>query len=915
MPPWEKYATPDATPGPWSKYSPQAASVGLATPYSSVDWKAGVPGAPDLRTPDTGPGAGTQIPGGFNEGVARFTEFPERVVGAGLQALHGVVPNPDKAGTPITDWLRSSVPEPTSAGGRFMRRLGETVGANVPYAGLGFLGAPAVAAVEAEGSGALARSLVDAAQMMRRAPGSAAVGELAGSALSGAGAGTVAAVAPGHPDAEAAAELIAPLSVLGAAGSVKRGINLWSSSFSPASSDRAATSLIGSSLGRDLGPQEMAGINRAQELQQKMPGAQFTLAESTLHPDLVATQRGVEAEMTTGERASRREQYAANVAAINQFTDSHAPQTPGTPNQDGPQTVIDAVSGRVQDLSGQIAKQEAAAVARGETAADALPFAGQMEYGAALRDREIALRKDAREAMAARAKELGVNEVDLPAGVDDLKVGLGGLLRSQGDFEDVANRPKVVDDILRFKEPEAEALTKNTDLYGAETATKMASGELRLAKDPATGHDRFVPGDGNLIPTPTGGTTIDSLFKLQSRISDDLRDASSGVNYSAKKVRMLAQVRELVDEHVTKAVETVTDPALKERLSLFRNEYKQNYIDRFNQGVAYKVRANDGSGYFQTPDERVAQSFWGTPSGARQFNTTFRGDPKATAALGDAVLDDLRQKTVRDGQIVPGMLQTWLRNNKASLAQLPAIRSRVDSVADATAALAQRNAVLAGRRTVIEDSALSTRLAKANQAEDPAILAESALKSPKTMAQVLRTVQGDPEASTAWKRMLWDRAIHAQSPDEMESLLSNPQMKQALGEQHIAALKDIFDATKAVGSVGEIPGTSLYKDPYESFRVHSGSGIDSFMAKLWAVETKRTGPVWLSANVLGGFYRAQLRNALGRVLKQALYDPKVAINLSQSLKDKSPISPAAMRLKGRLLENGFDTDGFSKEPE
>ena len=191
--PWEKYATPDASApppaapdGPWAKYSPDAApwakyqSSGSTenVPYSAVDWKTGS----QYRTPDTGPGVGTQAVYGINQGLAKYAAPIESLPRKISNALTG---ENEPIETPVADWLRSGQ-APKGPVQRFANRAGQTVGSSVPYAALSMVGAPALSTLAepiATEAGQLPEQVGDVSQAMGQmgkqimaAPGAAAAG-------------------------------------------------------------------------------------------------------------------------------------------------------------------------------------------------------------------------------------------------------------------------------------------------------------------------------------------------------------------------------------------------------------------------------------------------------------------------------------------------------------------------------------------------------------------------------------------------------------------------------------------------------------------------------------------------------------------------------------------------------------------
>lgn len=821
--------------------------------------------------------------GGVNKGLSHILARP---IEGGINKLAQMAGAENTVGTPVADWLEGTQPEATNWLQRGVARTGQTVGGTIPFAGAGLAAAPYMAAADAAvpyaGNAAvqaakpvastLQKILGGTGRAVMADPLAAAKSEVAMAGISGAGAGTVAAVAPGHPDAEAIAETVAP----GLGAAVKFIPGIWaarkivpfikgafqSAEETAAEAAQAGTLAIRKMLGQG-GPQEQAALTEANRLSGNIPGLKPSLGEAlhktTAGPDILATQRSLEAGMTAAERATMRQRERDNVEAVRQYAETHAP---GMDEPDAPRAVVDTLTGRVNDLRSGVAAEQSALASQEASAAAKLPEHVTADAGSVLRTREDALFTDARTQVNTAAQALGINNAG------NLSVPFSGFQNKiKTDFS-----PKIFTN--RDSVP-----TAIKDILGVDAKT----------------------------------VSVDDLLRLRGRLGADWRDVMSGPNRNEEMGRQLSILQKEVDNFLTQQLPKTADPQFKAAYDTFRSVYQKEIVDRFKQGAAYKIRQKDGASFHQTTDERVAGLFWKTPTGLKQFETTFRGDGEAAVALTDSVLDDIRQYAVRDGRLNPTLFDNWRRKYGAAVKEMPAnTRSAIDDVGETSRALAARAATLKARETAINDTLLAKQLSKISDTGNYDQIVDAALQSPRLMAQVTNRLRGNPDVMKAWQRQLWTKASGG-TEAELEAMLQNPAMRQAMSKEHMDALGDIFAASKMVTSAGRMPSRAINMDTYTPIKEQTGSSIDSIASKLWAVANNRVGHVWLVTNLGGGAFRAQSRNAFRRVVQEALYDPNVAKNLAESFRDTSAISPASNKLRTYLFNAGYDLHGDEDE--
>jgi hypothetical protein len=971
---------------------------------------AAIPPPPDgftIDQPSPSAGVGFQFAGGFNEGLSRYTEGPERVIEMGMQVLKGQRPSWDRTTAPLTTWLRSSVPAPQTGAQRFVRRVGEEFGANAPYAALSFAGAPAVAAA-AEGApaaGAVTRAVGQMARGITNTPGRAAVGEAAAVAGAGSGAAVAEQVAPGNETAEMVGQLAGGLTpaAAGYAPSVlaAKGFNFAASRLSPAAQSRAAKGVVSDVLGPEVDRAKDA-LRQAEEVKAAIPGYAPSLAEATGSPSLVATQRQIEGQASGADLENIMARRRENEAAVERFKGDAAPAG------GGPQVVVDTLTRRVTNLKEDVASEAARIDQARRGIAATLPNTDKAAAGATLRSNLLDRRDEAKVRMAKLADDLGINDVDISAPFQTMQDDVRTLLTEGGAFADRANVPSVATDILNFGRRSDQAMRSylREIRYGsgerpksllqflrargglkddggelrARDLTKAPPGLLRpngsslddaaraateagyigLGKDRATvdellkamdqeiagkpvfsldddaavarnrdidafrrdldqaGIDMNLPDDEivrrmDFAAGSPGRVTVTfkDLMGLRSRITDDIRDAMSAATPSAKKIRVLEGLKARVDRFIDEST-AAADPEIAGRLKQFRDSYRQEYIDRFNQGAAYKVRALNGRGYYQTPDERVADAFWQDVDGARQFKRTYGEDAPETEALAGVVLDDLRTAAVRDGQIVPGLHQAWLRRYDKALNEFPTLKARVSDIGSVNEGLIARATQLSRREKIIDRSMLNRELDAIARGRPPEDLIADAIQNPRLMAQIERRVR-KTGADGALRRAVFETVADAPLPKMREYLAKNaPALRIALTPKHHKDLETILTATEQMARVPEPAGRAYDPNSLADVERRLGTGMNQIASRVFAANSGRTSWRYVAIDLISRFWRGHSQQETAALLKEALYNPDIARDLVDLVQLPAKREAAAKRLNSWLLQVGVDEEGTSE---
>ena len=593
----------------------------------------------------------------------------------------------------------------------------------------------------------------------------------------------------------------------------------------------------------ELSEQNIANLARANLVEERIPGTNFSLAEKTQSPALAATQRQFEGQATGLELDRMVSRHLANQAAVQRFGTEAAPEGPEFA------TVIDSATGRVERSLDFITDQR-------QQLASGLPKVDLAATGETLRTQMLGMKNAVSKDFADRAAALGIADQDVTGPF--LQWAQSSMPKAGRDrFEDITNVPKVIAEV----------------------------------NDINFNFQRFEAGEINHPPAPV---TFSDLKRLRERISDDLIDQVGAANPSTKAIRELTLMKKSLDE-------MLDGLPFGDAYKQFRKEYFEEFVKRFENSGAYKMRQMDQRAFYQTADEKVAGLFFkpNDVRAARQFKTIYANDKKAMADLQGAALDDFRRAVVRDdGLIDPKRADAWLRQHASVLAEFPELNVNA-------ATMIARNKELFNRSQQIETAALSgvlRRYEKGGLSADGVL--DNAMRDTRTMAQLLNAVKTDDAAMMGLNRAVWDRGTQASNLDDF---LNNKSVQMVLTPTHRENLKILFEAGKMTRTVPVPGGEALSANPYAGLEQAMRMGIPQFASRAFAVQSGRTSWRFVGSELLSRVLRGHTQDQADALLKGALYDPKVAQDLVDFSRAPDIRNPAGKRIKAWMLAVGADT--------
>ena len=835
----------------------------------------------------------SQIPSGFNRWAARNFGSPGGAYGTDTGWTWGIPSITD----PV-EWLADQAAMPGTVGGRMGDYVGSTIGqailpATTPY----MVPARVAASLAAPTSNVVSRGVGAMLQGVQNAPAKAAAGELASALGAGTGGAVATQLFPDDPLAEASGLLAGGFAPAAArftpAGWAARGLGAATGlAFDTLNASRAGRGLppvrkvwgvpvptragpaVSQQLAKDLGAEGMQNIDRAIEMQRRVPGTNLTLAEMSQDPGLMVFQEKIGHTATGNELRQLGRRRTQSMEATYRFAQEQGPE--GVADDIG--AVIDPIKNKIDDLTGAVDRLAIKNEQEAILLAERLPPAERAELGVRLRDQLLAEREAARQAFDKEASDLGLDQIDVSLQFDAWRKDILGSPRYTPDsaFVDARDYDEIRSVLMRgMKEAEE----------GAEAAMQAV--------------------------------TVNDLKRLRSVLMDRARDAKAGANPNANKARLFESLRADLDRFIDDGLEGIGDSP--EQIAAWRDwssRYKTGYIERFGKGAAFKVRQKDQRDFYVTTDEKVADTFFkaGDVTAARQFKHSFGADPEPMEALEAVAMDSLRIAAVRDGLIDPKRFDSWLRRHASVLDEFPDLKSKVMGIRQAEDAIAKRHAQLNGRRRSIEDSYLAKELrsfdATSKTAEQTM---RNIMADPRRVRWVMGRLRNKPEALAAFKRHVWD-GVSSQSGAEIKAFMEEnaETLRIVLDRQHVDDLATIADMRWMIESIPPPRGQPVTVDLMKRLEQTTGMNVPQWMSRWLHVQAGRlSGPIAYGESS-ARFLSRLLSNRYDRSMREALFNPEVARRMVDQIKDPSP--QKAKRLY-TTLGLAFTADGSGSESE
>jgi len=802
-----------------------------------------------------------EFAGGFNVGLTKMSGIPVDITNAILSKV-GLGSEQPVGGS---EWMQKQMSRggdmffdrQTEGGfGKIVRRGGEELGGSIVPAGAILKTATKTIPVYKSTEGLIRKVILDP---IKRAPGKTSVGELVATTGAGAGAGIAQQTFPESKVAETTGQLVgatAPTALtLTPTGMAVNAAKKVTSRFSKTAQKQAAEKIIKKTLSEELSDRALKSLKQTEALKKKVHKAgvedwHYTLAEGTESPTLLRQQEHLETnakERFLDQVTLRREK---NQEAIEKYSRTLAPESDYEP-----QYVINTAKNRVDAIGDRILNGVNRVVQKKQDMINNIPSIDRMGSGKALRDGIHEAKSQASLKMSLMAKDLGISDVNLTEEFKVFQKELFETYKPGSRFEDIGAMPEIYKKIIRDK------------------------GE---------------------------NTTFNDIKAIRERISDDIINTQGAATPNRKKLRVLMMMRKDIDNFLDDI-----GAELGEQYRQFRQAYFDEYITPFESGAVFKAKNKDGTGFYRTSDEKVAELFLDNPSAAKQYYSIFKDDPAMMKNIEAATLDDLKRTVMDDGIINPGKMQAWLKRKGEALEQLPGINEKVSDITQANNALIQREKELVARRHKIENLSLSKQLDKYGKYEITSDkIIDDALQKPGKMAQLNSFIKHDPDALQALKRTVWLKTVQGSSEDVIKNISQNGKSLLILfGKQHLRDMADISQMKYLSELIKPPSGKPLTGNelPEALKRLESITGmkIPQFGTRIYALKSGRVPTSYLALEAMAGTLRQYGIRHSEKIWKEALYDPELSSAIMKGVLDGQLNHKTASRIGGRVFALGL----------
>lgn len=842
----------------------------------------------NLDTDPTVMGTLSQVPAQFNKMVTvpALDTFnaPQRMFDKGVERLTGI-PSPERE-TPVRDYY-ANYPGPQNAPERVAARVGEEAAWFLPF-GAGIFGAAHKGAhLSKHGANLVNRTIGGLLEGTYNAPIKAAAGEAAALVGAGIGGGIAEEKFPGNTYANLAGTVAGGAAPF-ALGFTPGGLTfrtarwLYRHIATPAARSKEAKKMAMEEVSDalNIGYDDVRSLDEAARLQEDMPGLEFSLAEATQKKSLARTQEAFETKRSGSALDEAYARRVRNEEAIEGYRDAVAPGM-----DESPSLVLDRAGARTRELTSRLDdKVDEAEAARVALAEEKLPkVQDRVEMGEQLRASRDKAYKQAQKDIDAYKTELGLNNVPGEVEFTPIRQELESVL-DRSFWDDIDDYPSLLGRLKKYAEI-------NPDTKVKETLTKDGLVQ-EVVEEPAT-------------------ISLNELVKMRQQVSGEFTNAiQNKMAPNQKKIRNLAILEAELDKIIAREFGNV-DPKYATAWDDFRKKYFEDIVVRFRKGVAAKISAKGSYGFYQTPDEEVAKSFWaGGESAMRQFRRVFGGDPAAETAITSAALDDLRAFAITDsGVIDPKKLSIWKKRYERVLDENPHIRDLVDNVQQSDNALAVRQAQLQERKKRIENIAMVNRIyAHTKGTADPHKIINEAINDPRKMLILANRLRGEREAYAGLQREVWNEVTGGNAQTVLAHLNKNRRsLEIVFGANHINNIEKIQRARQMAETTALPSGRPITVDPILTLEEASGLGLPQASSRFYAFQSGRLNKVYLLTEQAGRIGRQYFSRHATVMIEEALYDPEMAKTLANYLYARRVAPRTVKKLNTYLFHLGEQT--------
>ena len=615
-------------------------------------------------------------------------------------------------------------------------------------------------------------------------------------------------------------------------------------------------------------PNVEANLKRAEELNKRIEGFNPDLSRASGAEGMIALQSKIESKAPAAVNKATVH-YDAAMAAIEKHKAGAFPLTVKDPTKHV-DTLVRRTVRNLQKQSDDLLRQE-------ETLAKQFSRKPTAAIGA--ESRKI---RAARMTIAQREKNLKYEQLYQEA--DNLNI-----TESVDDLVVLVNRVDAQDQSIFQSLPGTYAKIKSVTQAAAKQETGQSISSL-LQKG---------------VGQADGSATVN--FRWLHSLWRDLNKEYAGAvrQLDPQKKYFLDQMREAVAGKISKYDSEVygTFAAHKKAVDQW---WLKEYHSVYRQGVGAEMAAQDRYGALRTPDEKIISDLVmkpGTARGLTQYRKLFTGDPRADELLVDGVMDVVTRRVIRKGVVDKTGLETFKREYKEVLDQMPEMNRLLDDADGLIDVIAQRKAVLHNKLSLFRKS----KIAKLSDIKGLDARIEAGLKDPAYMRIIINQTPASGRQELA--SHIADLIVKKPNPraflTEHQAVLQKELNK--LGKNHYQNLTDIVDSMEIMTRLHKPTSVPYSTKPVDRIKEAVGTGVDTLTNQVRWVIGRKIAPEWLAINTTSKAYWHITQKQAEKILEEAVYNPDFAETLKMiATKEEIPELVFA-NFRGHILNMGLRT--------
>lgn len=348
------------------------------------------------------------------------------------------------------------------------------------------------------------------------------------------------------------------------------------------------------------------------------------------------------------------------------------------------------------------------------------------------------------------------------------------------------------------------------------------------------------------------------------------------------------------------------------------NEFWQKeYAQVFREGAGGRMAQFNRFGDTTHDEDIVRKLFWkpGKSQGMEDFAQIFGKDPRAYKALENGVMDIFAKAVVREGQIQPKLVETFMRQHASSLEMVPGLKQKLGDINVSNDALLKRRHAIQEEQRVADKSAA----AKIAQSDQPDQVISHALTDKSYMDTLLAQAK-TPETKQALARSL-AQGVMAQKEPYAFLMRSEARLKPVmnqLGPEHWKNLETLGQMKRVLDRV-QTPTSANLETLQDIGTKLIGTPVKSVLTGVWGNSRVYQSRGYFTLNLAGRYiYKIKTAEA-NRLLEEAIYDPNLAASLAEA--STKGTARAVNKLKNHAWSHGVRvlaitaTDTAQKGPE